>query len=364
MKKLFIFTAALVMGAAVLHPAAAQETGWVSVSELYYVATGGSDSNHALMQHLLFAEDSLNADVLARYERFQREYADNLKSSAEQMGDQLYGEAIANLEKTIKDNPDMADMLAGELAALKAAQAENAAAAKQNPSKAPGYSEDPAKLLADMTALAVNKKAYTGYRDIGGGLFAVSEAPRFNTLAEDAFSKDEVPEESLYTWGAIDYSGKTVIPFKYKVFSMADPELDFILLRCKDADGNEKCGTKGYDNRIRVPFIYDDVRELYDSVLAMLKDGKYGCIDLDGNLLVPFEYSSMTHYTEGWYVSKDDENYGFLDSTGKTLVPLKYECLLDWASTEEFYMLRHDGLVDVYDHNYKIIRVDKPKYQE
>lgn len=109
-----------------------------------------------------------------------------------------------------------------------------------------------AVLLKQLTSIAINRKVYTGYKDIGGGLFAVKTGACYSPLDPNAFSPVQTDAQNEYTWGAIDYSGNTVLGFKYKDIDKYCEEYDIIFLQGKEKDGTVRAGARGYDGKLDV----------------------------------------------------------------------------------------------------------------
>lgn len=355
MKKFFL---TLALAASIV--ANAQEVEWLDVSALHFVATGGTDRTHALKQFLLIPEGAFPDDdpVLGELTTFSEEYQAMVMQDFSNDALRAIDEGIESLKQLMKSMPENKAEFENQIKQMEEMRKE---ALEQSKAEKVKFSVDPAKLLKTLTSRAVNKKPYSYYKDIGGGLFAVTEAPYYDNLNDSGYNHLDRPEDAIFTWGAIDYSGKTVIPAKYDGFNSFSPEEDFIRLFCKDAKGKVRCGIMGYDGRIRVPFIYDDEYASSSTGLtAFIKDGKFGLIDYDGKEYLPFEYSSIELYSFGWVVSKDGKTFGVVNVEGKLVVPMKYRCF--WCSEDDcFKMERTDGRLDVFDSSFKLLRTeDKP----
>lgn len=341
----------------------AQEVDWIDISALHFVATGGTDEEHALRQFLMFDEETTDSDnpVFSDLQTFYDEYSLQIMHSESDDYIKSIDESIESLKKSAEMMPDNKEEFEAQIRQMEEMRAEILKMGNGAPDK---LSVDPSKLLKEVTALAVNKKAYTGYKDIGGGLFAVTEAPFYDSIKDSGYNKLDRPDECIYTWGAIDCKGKTVIPAEYDSFLYYSPEQDYILLFCKDDKGNVRCGIRGFDGRIRLPFIYEDEYSTsYDTGISVFKkDGKLGMIDYDGKIYQPFEYSYADMFSHGWIVSKDDKNYGVVSNEGKLVVPMKYKSY--WETEDSVFKLeRFDGRLDIFDDSYKLVRTeDKPRY--
>ena len=344
-------------------PANAQkEMQWENVTTLHYAATNGTDKENVLQQYLLFDEAELNKheDLIPQVTTFSEEFKKNYLNQAVPEGLKQIDQAIADFKKKMKDFPDMADELKESIKQMEAAKKQFA---EEYGAEATDYTYDPTVLLQNLTKIAVNKKAYSAYKDIDGGLFAVKTGPTYGPLGSDAFDLMKKDEKYEYTWGAIDYNGRYVIEPKYGEFNVNKPDDDIIFLQTKDKSGAVRAGACGYDGRVRIPFIYDYRADVGfgNNICVMSKDGKFGIVNFDGKVVQPFEFTKPEYFAYGWAVSKDGKNYGVIDyQAGKLVIPLKYKCF--WSCVDDgFQMQRHDGKLDVYDETFKLIRTEEPK---
>lgn len=195
---------------------------------------------------------------------------------------------------------------------------------------------------------------------IGGGLFAVKTGACYGPLDPNAFSPVQTDAQNEYTWGAIDYSGNTVLGFKYKDIDKYCEEYDIIFLQGKEKDGTVRAGARGYDGRVRIPFKYDFRADLglTDHFCIMSRDKKYGFVDYDGKEIQPIVFGKPELFDYGWSVSKDGKNYGIIDwNTGNLVIPLQYKAFWDCAGGV-IKMLRFDGKLDVFDKSFNLVRTE------
>lgn len=344
-----------------------REMRWENVTALYFAATNGTDRENALQQYLLFDDAVLNdnQELISQYRTFVQEFGQMSLNAAVPEGVKEMDEGIAKVKQIIKEHPELAEELKEQIKELEAQKREFAGYVNDEVKE---YTYDPATILKKLTQLAVNKKAYTGCKDIGKGLFAIAEGPCYGPVQV----KDISPvfqKGSEYTWGAIDSNGRQVIPAKYNDFPEFYPDLDIIVLTTKDKSGKFRAGACGYDGRVRIPFIYDEAFKRGSFIWTdnppkfhlyiFKKDGKYGFIGLDGEVLQPCVYAKI----EGggfWSVTKDYKNYGLVDDAdGRLVVPLEYKGA--WVDDGMVYKKRHDGKVEVCDSSGKLIRIEDAK---
>ena len=337
----------------------AQEMRWENVTVLTQVANGGNDPEHALQQYLLFDEDVLdkNRDVIERYRTFAEEYGQMMMNRAVPEALAAMEEQEKEIKKMIEQYPELKEQLQE---ALKDAERAKKELPGYVDNEVKGYSVDTKALLKDLTRLAVNKKAYTAWRDIDGGLFAVAEGRCYGPVSEDAFNRAKFEEGQEFTWGVIDASGKQIIDQKYESIRAAFSEYDIMFLYCKDASGKVRGGARGYDGRVRIPFEYDDIPSynLEEGTVALKKDGKIGMFTFDCKQLQPFVY--VYAFCQGEWLVRKEENgpLGVVSAEGKLVIPLKYKGDWDYENGE-MVMMRYDGKLDVYNHEtFEFIRTD------
>jgi hypothetical protein len=360
MKKLIIYL--LVLG----FPLMSFPQEWINITDLQYAASdefASSTDNHpthVLQQYLLMPEDALdeNSPLYLRLKTFAEEYGQMRMNRGISDGNNEFAKIKAELEKMIKEHPELADELRTQLREVEIQMAEFNKMG--NPSVS-SFTVDPAAILRELKKLAINQKAYSCHENIGNGLIAVTEAPIYGPLPDAQEPVRNLSEQADYTWGVINLEGKTILEAKYYRIRFYYPEEDIIFLEGKEKNGSIHAGARGYDGRVRIPFIYD----LYDSrgygqpSACFGKSGKYGFLDFDGKELSPFVYTMVDNkFGFGWLVSKDGKHIGIVGEDGHEKVKLIYMDLYDsWNGLIK--LTREDGMVDVFDGNYQLLRTEK-----
>ena len=357
MRKLF---ALLAMCFAASGLSIAQDVEWYNITALNAVVTGNTDNEHALKQYLLFSDNTAenHRDLFEQFKTFTEENNQMHINAEIPESKKMYQDMLTKIEQTMQEHPELAASMKEQLEEAKKQVANMDE--YTNPS-VKEYTHDPATLLKNLKAIAVNQKSYSGYHDLGNGLYAVTESPRYGLVYEQAFEKIEMDDKYKYTWGVINQQGKVVIPQKYGLLTgyYSRPEHDFLMLTEMGKDGKEHCGAFGYDGRIRIPFIFDDVDiiDTSEKLVVGSKNGKYGSTDFDGKTLWSFEYVAMDKSGIGWPVSKDGKNWGVISYQGKEMIPFKYKSF--WSNADHtLKMERFDGKLDVFDDNFKFIRTE------
>lgn len=347
---------------------AQKELSWENVTALHFAATHGTDKEHALQQYLLLDEAvwNRNRELQDQYLTFAKEFSQmSINSGAPKVNKEL-DEMVDKVNKLIKEHPEMADQLKEQLKEIEKARGVYTGHVNND---VKSYTYDPEELLRKLTSLAVGKRAYTDHIEIEGGLYGVKTGPRYGPVEPDAFKRPKTPEQYEYTWGVIDSNGNVIIEPKYKSPAISSAKLDIIFLETKDKNGAVRVGARGYDGRVRIPFVYDNYNinsswRLGKSYpfCAFHKGGKWGFIDFDNNVLFPFEFVKVKSHAY-YEVSKDGKNYGMIDyETAKLIVPLKYKGLWDYGG-EYLEMWRFDSKIDQYDKKtYQLVNtIPEPK---
>lgn len=140
-------------------------------------------------------------------------------------------------------------------------------------------------------------------------------------------------------WGVINNKGEIVIDTTYKEM-ISVPNSEKAVFVCIN-DVNEQTGeytTKVVNEKKESLFTqYDKVEaiENYDSkqniwfeknLLRVMKNGKYGLIDLDGNRVLDTEYDEITSLksVEENLIAKKDNKVGIINNVGQVIVPIEY----------------------------------------
>ena len=126
--------------------------------------------------------------------------------------------------------------------------------------------------------------------------------------------------------GAIDWEGKTVIPF---IYNRVEPFSEG-LAAVSDKNG------KGFVNRngeVVIPLQFEEAKPFSDGLAVVKKkDGTYAYIDKTGKIVIDAaNYRYVDSFSEGmarvWKVEGNTRRCGFIDKTGKEVIPCQY----DWV---------------------------------
>ena len=100
-------------------------------------------------------------------------------------------------------------------------------------------------------------------------------------------------------------------------------------------------------------------------IFSVMKEGKYGCINLTGEVLVPFEYENALSNTYDVIAVKKDGKWGILSSDNSLLIPMEYEGLLlpSERNAQHYWVMKSDSLyyhldlstMNLSDAGYKVV---------
>jgi hypothetical protein len=71
-------------------------------------------------------------------------------------------------------------------------------------------------------------------------------------------------------------------------------------------------------------FVSDYARPIIDEPIWVLKDGKFGLVDISGREILPPKYDEVFPFEKGKAWVKLDGKYGMIDKNGKEIIPIKY----------------------------------------
>lgn len=152
--------------------------------------------------------------------------------------------------------------------------------------------------------------------------------------------------------GLLDCNGNICVPFTYgwDAFISDEDEVFFV-------EKNGKYGLVDFNNKQLIPFQYDAWIDSKDNLLVVKKGNRYGIIDLKKKKeILPCIYERIEMgnklYDNGWHViyNKKYSNltailkngkWGFVDLEGNIVIPCQYENTLE---------IDENGLVDIQNH--------------
>jgi len=211
---------------------------------------------------------------------------------------------------------------------------------------------------------SITTKEANGYRDAFYNGYVCVDNKIYNEQGEVVFS-DKYDEVSRWwlcgqlsikkdgKFGVLDTLGNYVIPPKYDAEFLAAS--GYLITEIK-----EKKGVLDKNNKVIIPFIYDDI--IGNSISCDVKtdhfkvklNGLYGLVDENNNILVPIEYEDVSFINESSYVKvQKDGKYGFLKD-GKIQIPIVYE-----KEKDKYYEAEFNSFQDIIKKDKKYGVIDK-----
>lgn len=121
-------------------------------------------------------------------------------------------------------------------------------------------------------------------------------------------------------YGALNHSGKEVIPLEYSNVNTVFSE---------GLLGVEKDGKWGFvtaENKVQIPLVYENVKLFKNGQVSVKMNGKWGAVDKQNNVVLPIEWKDF--YTPEqipsdyyWVQKEDDLHYYFDTKSQKILFP-------------------------------------------
>lgn len=116
-------------------------------------------------------------------------------------------------------------------------------------------------------------------------------------------------------WGYINKKGIFIIPNQYYKL---EKFTDGLAIAQKTIEG--KYGVIDKDNKVIVPFTYDEIYPFKNGIAKVGIEQKYGYINTKGQIVVPLIQNAAINYTENLAKIRKNGEYGYIDTTGKMVI--------------------------------------------
>jgi len=157
-----------------------------------------------------------------------------------------------------------------------------------------------------------------------------------------------IPYQKDGKWGLADINGKVVVEPKYDgigIYGYSQDIVSIPIIGTIIVSENEKnIGITGvvklkynpvylawtnydenYTTKTFPTSISDYVKPIIDEPIWVLKDGKFGVVDISGREIVPPKYDEVFPFEKGRAWVKLNGKYGMIDRNGKEVIPIKYD---------------------------------------
>ncbi len=149
-------------------------------------------------------------------------------------------------------------------------------------------------------------------------------------------------------WGCIDKHGNTILPFNYDNLTLIedgrimtkyiwgnwgtfDRNGNVIISESKMNNGlikgerYGKFGIRTEDNKVIVPYEYDEIEPFVNGKAKARKDYRWGIFDEHGNINVAFIYDEIEKFIDGKARARKDKKWGSIDEIGNELIENEIE---------------------------------------
>lgn len=114
-----------------------------------------------------------------------------------------------------------------------------------------------------------------------------------------------------------------LVTLVYPVSSASVPKYDSVCIGSNQnvfpVKKNNKWGVINTDNKLIVPFKYDEVKVLNDGALSVLLNGKYGVVNAEGKQIIDTKYDRVFNFYDGCYSTIRENKTICFDSIGNLL---------------------------------------------
>lgn len=119
-------------------------------------------------------------------------------------------------------------------------------------------------------------------------------------------------------WGMIDLQGNEVLPTVYEHLSTSDHGTFF---------AGDSLGMALFDFGMKplTPFIYQPVTTVSDQRIGVMRNDKYGFLDLQGNEVISCVFDEIGRFSLGRTMVRMGNKYGIIDTSGRTILPIEYD---------------------------------------
>lgn len=139
--------------------------------------------------------------------------------------------------------------------------------------------------------------------------------------------------------GLFNIEGKEVLPIQYESVQIAHTIGQYDNEVFQVMNSNSKIGFFNDNGKQLTDFIYDEVMPGRDGLIPVLKNNKWGYIDIEGNIAIPFQFDSASSFsdkksmveinnekkyinTKGEFIEEEEVSYKFDIKEYEFIVPL------------------------------------------
>jgi len=166
----------------------------------------------------------------------------------------------------------------------------------------------------------------------GGGWTYLDQQGKRLTDDDFDFAIDMVNEVGMVyksgKWGLMGAKGRLLIPCAYDDLAFLENTGNQIV---KLYVRKTRYGLIDTLGKLTISAIYDEVGEINEGRLSVMKDGLWGFTDHLGQLAIPCEYEEVRDFSEGLAAVRKAGRWGYINRRGELLIPYQYESCGDFS---------------------------------
>ena len=189
----------------------------------------------------------------------------------------------------------------------------------------------------EITSFKYELSIYSGLGDFENGFAIVFKDGRYGFI--NKLGREITPLQYSYVWnfengfaivdkdgdrGCIDVTGREIIPCEYEYILRIQDGLIKAGKGTEDIYFNIDTGEKFTNGA------YALIDDFYDKLARVLKNGKWGYIDVRGNEIVPLKYDFIRYFRDGLAGVELNGKWGFVDKKGEEVIPIIYDSISDF----------------------------------
>lgn len=175
----------------------------------------------------------------------------------------------------------------------------------------------------------------------------------FSSKEFNSFSEGMSFVSYKWKWGAINSTGKQIIPFKYEAHGDFSEGMAAVQL-------NKKWGYVNKQGKLAIPTKYEFADKFKDGLACVQLNGKFGAINKLGVLVIPTKFDYSFSFSEGMALVQVNGKYGFINKQGNIVIPCKYSAAKDFS--EGLAAVERDSVYGYINKEGKIILPFKYSY--
>lgn len=193
----------------------------------------------------------------------------------------------------------------------------------------------------------INKEGKIGVCDNKGNIIINQEYKEIRGIQED-YRNGYIVIDQENKYGLIDFDKKVILPTKYEEIKSVIGDNIYIVKENGIYKAINKEGETLIENK------FDDVKQINNEELIIIKDGKYGVINKNQEEKIPAKYEDLTYAFSNYYIAKKEDKYGIIQND-QEIIPFNY--------TNIIYRRQAD-IIELQEQNQPETKIMNNKFEE